>query len=446
MSHDPYAALRVRNYRDYMLGSFLALFTRQGMSIAIGWQIYQWTRSATALGLMGLINVLPVLLLSLPAGVVADRYDRRKIIAYGAVGTTICSTLLALLSFERGSIPHYAALDAVNHGLRAVALLFERHGDPLTLDFTAPELPIIYALLLVQACIRIIAWPARTSIVPLLLPADQLSNGITWNSTMFEAATVLGPAVGGFIVAWLGFSAVYLLDAVAGALFILLLLRVRYFNRPQHEAIERSWRGMFSGAKFIWRKKVIFAASTLDLFAVLFGAITELLPVFASEILRVGPIGLGWLRAAPSMGAIGMAMWQTHHAPWPKPGRTLLLAMTGFGLAIVVFGLSRSYVLSFAALLLSGMFDNINVVIRQSLIQLLTPDRLRGRVTSVTQIFIGSSNEIGALRGGLMVALLGPALAVTAGGVCTVAVVGVVLWTLPALKKLGPLATLTAEE
>jgi MFS family permease len=244
----------------------------------------------------------------------------------------------------------------------------------------------------------------------------------------------------------LNFSAVYLMDAAFGVLFFLLLLRVKYFNQPQHAPADRSWKTMFTGAKFIWKKKAIFAASTLDLFAVLFGAITELLPVFANEILHVGPIGLGWLRAAPSMGAVGMAMWQAHHTPWKKPGRTLLLTMAGFGLAIVVFGLSKSYALSFLALFCTGVFDNINVVIRQSLIQLLTPDYLRGRVTSVTQIFIGSSNEIGALRGGLMVALLGPMLAVTLGGACTLMVVGAVAYLYPALKNLGPLATLKAEE
>ena len=395
---------------------------------------------------MGLINVLPLLALSLPAGVVADRYDRRKIISCGAVGAAICSLLLALLSFERGSIPQLSVLQAANDGLHAVALVFERHADPQSLDFSSPALPVIYFILFIQACIRIIAWPARTSIIPLLLPPGKLSNAITWNSTTFETATVLGPAIGGFMVAWFNFSAVYLMDAAVGVLFFLLLRRVKYHTQPKHTAVERSWRTMFGGAQFIWRKKAIFAASTLDLFAVLFGAITELLPVFASTILHVGPIGLGWLRSASSMGAISMALWQAHHAPWKKPGRTLLLAMTGFGLAIIVFGFSKSYALSFAALFFTGVFDNINVVIRQSLIQLLTPDYLRGRVTSVTQIFIGSSNEIGALRGGLMVALLGPVFAVTLGGVCTLMVVGLVAWTLPALKNIGPLTMLKPED
>jgi MFS family permease len=208
----------------------------------------------------------------------------------------------------------------------------------------------------------------------------------------------------------------------------------------------RSWRGILAGADFIWRRKVILGASSLDLFATLLGGATALLPIYADQVLHVGPIGLGWLRAAPSIGAFGMAMWLAHRAPLTQPGRTLLWSVAGFGLAIVSFGFSPWYWLSFIALLFTGVFDNVSVVVRQSLVQLLTPDHLRGRVTSVNQIFVGSSNEIGSLRAGLMAALFGPVAAAVWGGLGTLAVVGVVAASLPALRRLAPLHNLRPEE
>lgn len=444
--HDSYAALRVRNYRDFLIGRFLAVFGRQAVSIAIGWQIYQWTNSATALGLMGLINVIPLIALSLPAGLLADRFDRKRIISLGVVGAGICSLILGFLALSHDLVPHCAALDWGNRMLLRVALIFEKHVDGSGLNFTDPELPLIYLVLFIQAIIRMVTWPAQVSIVPLLLPKEKLSNAIMWNSTAFETATIAGPALGGFIVAWFGFASVYFFDAAIGLVFFLLLLRVRYLNKPEPAKEGGSMRAMLAGAQFIWRKKVILGASTLDLFAVLLGAITELLPVFAKEILHVGPIGLGWLRAAPSIGAVSMALWQAHRRPFRRPGTTMLWAVAGFGIAITTFGLSKSYALSLAALLLTGVCDNVSVVVRQSLIQLLTPDHLRGRVTGVNQVFVGSSNEIGALRGGIMVALLGPMAAVALGGAGTVVVVILVAWLVPDLRRLKPLDTLSPEE
>ena len=203
---------------------------------------------------------------------------------------------------------------------------------------------------------------------------------------------------------------------------------------------------MLAGAEFIWRKKVILGASSLDLFAVLLGGATALLPVYADQILHVGPIGFGWLRAAPSIGAFGMAMWLAHRAPLERPGRALLWTVVGFGAAIIVFGLSRWFWLSLLALFFTGVFDNISVVVRQSLVQLLTPDALRGRVTAVNQIFIGSSNEIGALRAGMMAALIGPVGAVVWGGVGTLVVVAAIARAVPDLGRLPPLHTLKPEE
>ena len=444
--HDPYAALSHPTYRRYLAGSFLALFGRQMSGVAVTWEVYQWTHSATALGLVGFINVLPVLALSLPAGVLADRKDRRGIIAVTAGLVALLTILLALVSWRHALIPDYAPLHQANALLRRIALVFERHVDPASLDFSQPALPLVYLLLFAMAVLRILGWPARAAIIPLLLPVQALSNAITWNSSASEIATMAGPALGGFLVAKAGFPVVYLLDATLSLTLVVLLSRVTYLQPPKPPTVQRSWRGMLAGAEFIWRKKVILGASSLDLFAVLLGGAITLLPIYADKILHVDAIGFGWLRAAPSIGACSMAMWQAHRGPLARPGRALLWAVAGFGAAIIAFGLSTWFWLSLVALFFTGAFDNVSVVIRQSLVQLLTPDALRGRVTSVNQIFVGSSNEIGALRAGLMAALFGPVTAVLVGGLGTIAVVGLIARLVPGLRALAPLNELGPEE
>lgn len=444
--HDPYAALRVPNFRDYLAGSFFALVGRQAVVTAATWQVYHWTNSATALGLVGLANVIPLLALSLPAGSLADRYDRRRLIVHGTVAIAVLNFALAALAFGRGFVPDIAPLRWANGILLQIAELFERHGDAGPMRFDEPALPLVYALLLVQACVRILIWPARSSITPLLVPTPQLSNAVTWSASAFEIATVAGPALGGFLIWIADVPSVYALGCALDLVFLLALRRVRYFQPPQPAATKRSWSDVLAGARFIWRRKVILGASSLDLFAVLLGGATALLPVYADRILHVGPVGFGWLRAAPSIGAFVMAMWLAHRAPLERPGRALLWSVAGFGVAIVVFGFSTWFWLSLVALFFTGVFDNVSVVIRQSLVQLLTPDALRGRVTAVNQIFIGSSNEIGAMRAGMMGALVGPVGAVVWGGIGTILVVGAVARLAPQLRQLPPLHTLKPDE
>ncbi len=443
--HDPYAALRVRNFRDYLAGSFCALVGRQAVTAAAIWQVYQWTHSSTALGLVGLINVLPLLALSLPAGAMADNHDRRRLIALGTVAIVLVNGALAVVAFWPAAVPALAPLHAVNSALRGIALVFERHTAIDQLHFDEPALPLVFALLLANACARILIWPARSSITPLLVPVSALGNAITWSASAFEIATVAGPALGGFLIAWIGTATVYALGAVLELVFLIALGRVTYFTAPQRAATRRTWRDVLAGADFIWRKKVILGASSLDLFAVLLGGATALLPVYADQILHVGPIGFGWLRAAPSLGAFVMAVWLAHRAPLARPGLALLWTVVGFGVAIIVFGFSRWFWLSLVALFFTGVFDNVSVVVRQSLVQLLTPDALRGRVTAVNQIFIGSSNEIGALRAGMMAALIGPVGAVVWGGIGTIIVVGVIARAVPQLARLPALHTLQPE-
>lgn len=444
--HDPYAALRIPNYRDYVIGSFLALLGRQAVSAVAIWQVYQWTHSSTALGLVGLANVLPLLAFSLPAGALADRFDRKRLIGVGTAAVAALNLALAALTQWHHSVPALAPLRWCNEALLQLALLFERHAEPDSLHFDQPALPLVFLLLGASACIRILIWPARSSITPLLVPTAHLGNAVTWNTSAFEIATMAGPAIGGFLVAVTDFPSVYVLGAALEIAFLLLLRPLRYFQPPVSAKIRRTWRELFAGADYIWRKKVILGASTLDMFAVLLGGAVTLLPIYADQILHVGPIGFGWLRAAPSIGAFAMAMWIAHRPPLPYPGRALLWAVAGFGGAIVVFGLSQWFWLSFLALVLTGAFDNISVVVRQSLVQLATPDYLRGRVTAMNQIFIGSSNEIGALRAGLMSALIGPVAAVVWGGLGTILVTATVARAVPALRRLPPLHTLRPDE
>jgi MFS family permease len=445
-AHDPYAALRVSNFRDYLLGSFVALIGRQAAVAVALWQVYQWTHSATALGLVGLINVLPLLALSLPAGALADHHDRARLIALGTAIVAVVNIGLGVLAFWHTAVPALGPLQWANDALREVAFVFERHAEPGTLRFNEPALPLIFLLLLAQACARILTWPARSSITPLLLPTAALANAITWSTSAFEIATITGPALGGFLIASAGIAPVYAFAEVLDLVFLFALGRVKYFQPPQRTALRRTWRDVFAGAEYIWRKKIILGASTLDMFAVLLGGATALLPIYADQILHVGPIGFGWLRAAPSLGAFAMAMWLAHRTPLAAPGRALLWTVAGFGAALIVFGVSRWLWLSLLALFFSGAFDMISVVVRQSLVQLLTPDKLRGRVMAVNQIFIGSSNEIGALRAGLMSALIGPVGAVVWGGIGTIVVTLAIARAVPPLRRLPPLHTLQPEE
>jgi MFS family permease len=399
------------------------------------------------LGLVGVVNVLPLLALILPAGALADRHDRKRLITLGTAVLALLNAGLALLAFAHAAVPALAPLRWGNAVLRHVALLFERHTELATLRFDEPALPLLFVLLGAHACVRVLIWPARGSITPLLVPPAALGNAITWNTSAFEVATITGPAIGGMVIDRVGFPIVYVAGAATEIVFLFLLRPVRYFVAPAARVVaQRSWGEVLAGARFIWRQKVMLGASSLDLFAVLLGGATALLPVFADQILHVGPAGFGWLRAAPSLGAVSMAMWIAHRPPLRHPGNALLWSVAGFGAATLVFGLSHWFWLSLVALFFTGAFDNISVVVRQSLLQFLTPDSLRGRVTAVNQIFVGSSNEIGALRAGLTAALIGPVAAVAWGGAGTIGVTIAIAAALPALRRLAPLHTLRPNE
>lgn len=441
---DPYAALRVPSYRRFLIGNALSNIGRQGLSVAAAWQIYQWTHSPTALGLVGLVHFAPYLVLALPAGHLADRTNRRWLIQSTLTGSAFLSVLLGLVAANPAWVPDWPVWRVLNLALGWTAGLFEDAVARGT-HFENPALAVVFLLLGINAAVRTLGMPARASLVPLILPRELLANAVTWSSSTFELTAMAGPALAGFIIHWAGFSTVYLLDAALGLAMVVLFSGVK-FREPDLAPEPRTLRTLGAGVGFIWRHKVIFAANNLDMFATLLGGAVALLPIYAEEILHVGSIGLGWLRAAPSIGAVAMAMLLVRLPPMRRPGVMLLWSVAGFGAVILVFGISRWYWLSFLMLVVSGAFDNISVVVRQSLIQLMTPDRLRGRVTSVNQIFIMSSNELGSMRAGAMAGALGPVAATVVGGLGTIAVVLGTVAAFPQLKRLGKLHELKPAE
>lgn len=405
------------------------------LAVSIEWEVYARTHSATALGLVGLTAALPIVALSLPAGHVADRFRRKNIILVSQVSSAFFSFCLALLSWNHLILPRLPILLRVNVGLAAIAHVFERHA---TYHFDDLSLPLIYLVMLLSGTVRTFGWAARSSFFPTLVPRDHFANAVTWNSSMFQIASVLGPASAGFLIARLGFPFVYAIDGCCAIVFFLLVLPVRK-ARESKRVTTSPWESLAEGIRFVTGRKVILAAITLDMFAVLLGGATALLPIFADQILHCGPIGLGWLRAAPAIGSFGMAVVIAFLPPMGRAGRTLLWCVSGFGLATIVFGLSTWFWLSLVMLFVTGVFDSVSVVVRQTLVQLLTPDEMRGRVSAVNNIFIGTSNEFGAVESGLTAAVFGPVVSVVAGGIGTILVVLAVAWKWPQVRKIGKL-------
>jgi MFS family permease len=402
-AHDPYAAFRFPDFRRYMMAGTILTVGGQMQGVAVGWELYERTGSKMALGLVGLAQFLPVLLLALPAGHAADRYSRRTLMLLALGLLLLSSTGLALLS--RG------------------------HG-PVSL---------MYGCLLLAGTSQAVSRPARVSFLPQLVPVAVLPNAVTWNTSGWQTAAVLGPALGGALIALTrGATWVYLADVACCLASIALVAAIR--TRPARRGVETfSLRSLVAGFEFVRKTDLILAAITMDLFAVLLGGSVALLPIFAKDILHVGPTGLGWLRTAPSIGAVLMGLVIAHRPPLRRAGPTLLWAVAGFGAATIVFGLSRNPYLSFAMLLLTGAFDNISVVIRGTLVQTLTPDAMRGRVAAVNALFIGSSNELGGFESGLTAQLFGPVASVVGGGIGTILVVLAAARTWPRLRQLGPL-------
>ena len=431
---DPYAAFRSPDYRCYAVGNLISAFGRQVLGIAIGYEIYQRTHSATALGLVGLMGALPIVFLSIPAGLAADRWNRKFIIIVTQLVTMLASVGLTVLAVEHLAVPSVAPLAAAVRALYTIAAWC---GEKSGVVFE-PALPLMYALLFVNGVTRAFGWAARGALFPNLVPRAALSNAVMWNSGNFEFTCIVGPALGGLLIAHYGVPCAYAIDAACALACLAFVLPI---HAPQEHAAIRPHplQDLFSGLHFVRESKVILATITLDLFAVLLGGATALMPIFADQILHVGAVGLGWLRAAPSIGAVLMALALAHRPPLRRAGMAMLWAVASFGVATIVFGLSQNFWLSLVALVATGAADNISVGVRHTLVQLLTPDPMRGRVSAVNNIFIGSSNELGALESGVTAALFGPVLSVIGGGIGTILVVLGVAWKWPEVRRMGAL-------
>jgi MFS family permease len=403
--------LRIADFRHYMLAGMISAVGVQMQSVAVGWELYQRTGSKMDLGLVGLVQFLPLLLLALPAGHAADRYSRKTILLVAQGLLLAASAGLALLSSRQGPVW------------------------------------LIYVCLLLAGIGQAINRPARWSFLPRLVPGDLLSGAVTWNTSGWQTAAVVGPALTGlFLVDENPQTAarVYVADAVCCLVAMALIATIR--GRPAPRSTEEvTLRSLVAGFEFVRKSDLILAAISLDMFAVLLGGATVLLPVFAKDILHVGPAGLGWLRAAPAVGASLMALIQAHRPPLRRAGPILLWAVAGFGVATIVFGLSRNPLLSFIMLLLTGALDNISVVVRTTLVQALTPDSMRGRVSAVNGLFIGSSNELGGFESGVTAQLFGPVASVVGGGIGTILVVLAAARIWPRLRQLGALHELRPE-
>jgi MFS family permease len=399
--HDPYAALRIAGFRWYLSGWIFSILGQQLQSVAVQWEIFQRTHRALPLGLIGLVQAVPVLALALPAGQLADWASRKLILVSMQFAAAACSAGLAWVTW--------------------------RHGSTAS----------IYILLTASATCGAISNPARASILPQIVPKETFANAVSWWSSCFQAAAVTGPAIGGLIIQRVVWPA-FVLDAACAAWFGLLAMRIPRITAPQRREAP-SLTTLIAGIHFVRRTKIILATITLDLFAVLLGGATYLLPAVATDILHIGSFGFGCLRAAPAVGAILMAVLVAHRPPMKHAGRGMLWAVAGFGVATVVFGLSHNYWLSLVMLFLTGALDNISVLVRHTLVQVLTPDEMRGRVSAVNNVFINASNELGGLESGVTAAMFGVIPSIVFGGIGTIVVVVLVALVWPQVWAFGSL-------
>lgn len=384
----------------YQIARFLIVLATEMQSVAVMWQVYEITRRPLDLGLVGLAQFLPGIIFLPLSGHTADRYHRSKVLTAGYVALAICSSLLFVIAV-RGARTVYP----------------------------------IYVVIGLVGVARAFTGPASRAILPLIIPEEHFENAFAWGATFFEIATILGPAVGGLVYTiFRGPGAVYAVAMAAGVCGAAAMSRVKL--APRKKPVEvLDWKTIFAGLHYIWREKLVLGSISLDLFAVLLGGAVALLPVYARDILRTGPWGLGLLRCAPAVGAGVMALFLAHRPLGKRAGMKMLWCVAGFGVCTILFGLSRSFALSLAALVFVGATDMVSVVVRGILIQLRTPDEMRGRVNAVDMIFVGASNELGAFESGGTAQLLGTVPAVVLGGIGALVVTALWAWMFPELRN-----------
>jgi MFS family permease len=402
----PYAALKIPDFRLFVSARFTITLAIQIQSVVVGWQVYELTHDPLSLGLIGLAEAIPNIVVSLYAGHVADITERKKILIACITALFFCS--VALLSFTLNSINIIDSFGVVP----------------------------IYCVIFLSGIARGFITPANFSFMPQLVPRELYKNAVTWNSTIWETAAIAGPALGGFLFGFFGITVAYLVDVglmIAGLGMALNIARRPLPPESHEQGVLEKIR---AGLRFVFHNNIVLSAISLDLFAVLFGGAVALLPIFAAEILIVGPQGLGLLRAAPSIGALAVAFYIAHNPIQRNMGKLLLWCVAGFGLSMIGFALSTVFWLSLLLLIASGAFDCVSVIIRLTLLQTLTPENMKGRVSAVNNIFIGSSNEIGMFESGVAARLLGVVPSVIFGGCMTLAVVSTIAWLSKPLRRL----------
>ncbi len=405
------AAFCYPNFRDYMMARFLAALCSEMQALAVAWQVYGITRRPVDLGLVGLAQFLPAVPLFLVAGDTADRVPRQRILQATFASFALCSTLLLAFTL---------------HGLRSVYP--------------------IYAVLLLNGVIRAFSNPAAQAFLPLLVPEADFPNAVAWSSSIFQAAIIGGPMLGGVLYGITGQPAPVYAAAALGMLSALVLVSVLRVPLGQRSRGTASLEAVLGGLRYIWRNKLLLGAISLDMFAVLLGGAVALLPVYAKEILNVGAFGLGLLRSAPGAGAVLMAILVAYRPLRRRAGATMLWCVCGFGVFTIVFGFSRNMALALGSLLLVGACDMVSVIVRHTLIQLGTPDEMRGRVSAVNTIFIGTSNEVGQFESGITAQWMGTVPAVVAGGIGTIGIVALWACLFPALREVNELAVVSVQD
>lgn len=405
--HDPLISIKITEFRNLMTGRFLFVMALRMMSTSIGWWMYELTQDPFSIGLLGLSEIIPALSFALYAGHVIDLSEKRKLLLKGIFSYLCCASLLLFLA------GNFASQHLGKHRITLC----------------------IYGVIFLSGIVRAFAGPAFAVLLAYIVPKEVLQNATTWNQGTWLSASVSGHAAGGFLIAVFGISGslTAICSLMIAALMVLSLIKPK---KPlANPAEKKTWESVKEGLRFVFKTKVILGAMSLDLFAVLFGGAVAMVPVYASDILKVGPLGFGWLNAASDIGSICIVILLTISPLKSHQGRKLLFAVAGFGSCIILFALSKWFWLSFAALLASGMLDGVSLVIRGTILQLRTPMELRGRVMSVNSMFINSSNELGQFESGLAAKIMGVVPSVVFGGCMTLFVV-IATWTkAPGLRK-----------
>ena len=404
---DSFASMRILEFRQFITGRFIFIMGLRMMGTVTAWWIYQLTKDPLSLGLIGLAEVIPAVSLALYAGHIVDKNDRRKMILRSAVFYAFCTLVLLLTSLSADRL----------EGNRSLTIA------------------ILYTVFFFTGVIRAFSGPSFGAVIAQIVPINRLANATTWSQGTWLFASVVGHALAGFLIAGIGITGT-LVFITAIIIFSLVFFKSLTPKMPPEQPEKRTWESVKEGIRFVWTTKEILAALTLDLFAVLFGGAVALVPIFAADILKVGPIGFGWLNAAADFGAILIVLLLILFPLQKNQGKLLLFAVAGFGLSIILFGASQWFWLSFFALFASGLLDGISIVIRGTILQLKTPDHLRGRVMSVNSMFINSSNELGQFESGVAAKLMGTVPSVIFGGCMTVLIVAITWFKAPELRKL----------